>query len=165
LRQAAERPHFPPALFHTLEGIECFRGRGGELLSGQPGSLSLSLSLLQTPSADLFHYDSMNAVNWGMRGEHGLSGLQGRALLGLPRDSGCTVHNCCLTFGKPLLQILSHTGLCPNPKFPLPFISVPLPPFPSSSLILSSPRPWVVSRPSVPYGFPEHHRLPTALFC
>ncbi|XP_075824624.1 actin-binding LIM protein 3 isoform X6 [Microtus pennsylvanicus] len=26
--------------------------------------------LHRTPSADLFHYDSMNAVNWGMRGEH-----------------------------------------------------------------------------------------------
>uniref|UniRef100_A0A2K5VPY8 Actin filament associated protein 1 like 1 n=1 Tax=Macaca fascicularis TaxID=9541 RepID=A0A2K5VPY8_MACFA len=25
--------------------------------------------LHRTPSADLFHYDSMNAVNWGMRGE------------------------------------------------------------------------------------------------
>ncbi|KAM9693469.1 LOW QUALITY PROTEIN: actin-binding LIM protein 3 [Trichechus inunguis] len=26
--------------------------------------------LHRTPSADLFHYDSMNAVNWGMRGKH-----------------------------------------------------------------------------------------------
>uniref|UniRef100_A0A4X1T3U7 Actin binding LIM protein family member 3 n=1 Tax=Sus scrofa TaxID=9823 RepID=A0A4X1T3U7_PIG len=41
--------------------------------------------LHRTPSADLFHYDSMNAVNWGMRGGCGLgrdsSGPPSHALL------------------------------------------------------------------------------------
>lgn len=40
--------------------------QGGKVSLPQP---ALALSPLQTPSADLFHYDSMNAVNWGMRGE------------------------------------------------------------------------------------------------
>ncbi|XP_074148232.1 actin-binding LIM protein 3 isoform X6 [Sminthopsis crassicaudata] len=31
--------------------------------------------LHRTPSADLFHYDSMNAVNWGMRGEPDRAGF------------------------------------------------------------------------------------------
>lgn len=39
---------------------------------------SLLESLPQPPSAELFHYDSTNAVNWGMRGEAvGLGSRQG----------------------------------------------------------------------------------------
>lgn len=47
---------------------------------------SLLESLPQPPSAELFHYDSTNAVNWGMRGEAvgqqagwGASGCRGAA--------------------------------------------------------------------------------------
>lgn len=44
-----------------LEGI----GLEGTLLTLP----SLHTSLPQPPSAELFHYDSTNAVNWGMRGK------------------------------------------------------------------------------------------------
>lgn len=53
-----------PSWGHIREVGECFREAAVSLL--RP---ALALSPLQTPSADLFHYDSMNAVNWGMRGE------------------------------------------------------------------------------------------------
>lgn len=56
----------PPALLHILEMSGCFREAEASL-----SQTVLALSPLQTPSADLFHYDSMNAVNWGMRGEQG----------------------------------------------------------------------------------------------
>lgn len=49
---------------------------------------SLLASLPQPPSAELFHYDSTNAVNWGMRGEAvGLGSRQGggsAGAMGLP---------------------------------------------------------------------------------
>ena len=87
------------ALLHILGVGNCF-WEAEVSFSSQPGSLPL-----QTPSADLFHYDSMNAVNWGMRGEHCWLGSQGQALLRLPRDSGWRAHDWCLTC-EPLLPVL-----------------------------------------------------------
>lgn len=86
-------------LLHILGVGKCF-WEAEASFSSQPGSISL-----QTPSADLFHYDSMNAVNWGMRGEYRWLELQGQALLRLPRDSGWRAHNWCLTC-EPLLRVL-----------------------------------------------------------
>lgn len=40
-----------------------------EDLEGTLSYSSLPVFLLQPPSAELFHYDSTNAVNWGMRGK------------------------------------------------------------------------------------------------
>lgn len=109
---------------------------------------ALALSPLQTPSADLFHYDSMNAVNWGMRGEC-------QPPLGLNSGFGCTARDCVTALDLPQTGFWPYAGLCPNPEFPHS-LSLPIPSlFPSSSLILSSPWPWVISRPSVPSGFPE----------
>lgn len=87
------------ALLYILEVGKCF-WEAEVSFSGKPGSVSS-----QTPSADLFHYDSMNAVNWGMRGEHFWLELQAQALLRLPRDSGWSACNCCLTC-EPLLPVL-----------------------------------------------------------
>ncbi|OWK12322.1 hypothetical protein Celaphus_00003730 [Cervus elaphus hippelaphus] len=54
--------------------------------------------LHRTPSADLFHYDSMNAVNWGMRGECG-------PLLGLHKDlKRDHSHHPHPTYKHPLLS-------------------------------------------------------------
>lgn len=98
---------------------------------------SLALSPLQTPSADLFHYDSMNAVNWGMRGECGLLGTRG---------------DCAQLWPDPQ-QTMAPRWALSKPKFPLPFVSHSLPP--PTSLIFPSPWPWVVAKPSVPSGPPE----------
>lgn len=54
-------------------------GRGrchSECPEEPPPHSSLSPSLPQPPSAELFHYDSTNAVNWGMRGKGGHGTLQ-----------------------------------------------------------------------------------------
>lgn len=40
-----------------------------EDLEGTLSYSSLPVFLPQPPSAELFHYDSTNAVNWGMRGK------------------------------------------------------------------------------------------------
>lgn len=55
------------------------------MFGGDP-LLLLPLSLLQPPSAELFHYDSTNAVNWGMRGE--VPRGWGTAWAGDPVDMG-----------------------------------------------------------------------------
>lgn len=100
---------------------------------------SLALSPLQTPSADLFHYDSMNAVNWGMRGEC--------SLLGTCRD-------CAQLWPDPQ-QTMAPRWLCPNPSshcLSLPIHS--LPPLPSSSQV-----PGLGWSPSYPSHLgPQGHR-------
>uniref|UniRef100_A0A8C0LCS3 Actin binding LIM protein family member 3 n=1 Tax=Canis lupus dingo TaxID=286419 RepID=A0A8C0LCS3_CANLU len=76
--------------------------------------------LHRTPSADLFHYDSMNAVNWGMRGEC-------QPPLGAQQ---LWMHNCGLTFHKRLLQIQAPCwALSKPPNSHTPFY-FPFPPFP-----------------------------------
>ena len=109
---------------------------------------ALALSPLQTPSADLFHYDSMNAVNWGMRGEC-------HFVLGPTAALDALLVTVSSPSAKDHYRFWPYAGLCPNPEFPHS-LSLPTPSlFPSSSLLLSSPWPWVISRPSVPSGFPE----------
>uniref|UniRef100_A0A667HF80 Actin binding LIM protein family member 3 n=1 Tax=Lynx canadensis TaxID=61383 RepID=A0A667HF80_LYNCA len=90
--------------------------------------------LHRTPSADLFHYDSMNAVNWGMRGEC-------HPVLGPTAALDALLVTVSSPSAKDHYRFWPYAGLCPNPEFPHS-LSLPTPSlFPSSSLLLSSPWP------------------------
>ncbi|VFV31764.1 actin binding lim protein member isoform [Lynx pardinus] len=90
--------------------------------------------LHRTPSADLFHYDSMNAVNWGMRGEC-------HPVLGPTAALDALLVTVSSPSAKDHYRFWPYAGLWPNPEFPHS-LSLPTPSlFPSSSLLLSSPWP------------------------
>ncbi|XP_066416037.1 actin-binding LIM protein 3 isoform X4 [Molothrus aeneus] len=70
--------------------------------------------LHRPPSAELFHYDSTNAVNWGMRGEGDTGASPGRAE-GLPMLRGCQPPQAALQGQGGGSRAVAHVSLSALP--------------------------------------------------